>query len=817
MELTAPKLRALRDRLVPAFAPVDDDLLAVGDRLGHAAGRIDALGDRFGDLRQLLDGEALETATTQLDLAAARMATLATRAEAENAALAELGTRLRGVGARIAFLSRINEALGVLTLNSAIASSGLDTDSRDIATFQTELRRLTDLAAQTVRRFGQLHAAAMKDLALVAAQQAAFTRNHGAGLRNVSVRILAGLNAITALRREASATAVQTQERGRAISGAIGTVVTALQVGDATRQRLEHVADALGQLLAGLDGAERPWCSGLDPALRDALAARAIALQAALLRDAGGTLAAEMRSIHASLSRLGVEVRGMVDQGQARSAGWAGWPSFLGALDGDLGEAATLVGSSQSSRQALDAAMAAIDGHMRSLRAGLADIRGMEIDLRVAGLNAVFRCARLGKQGAALGAVTIELRAYAKQMAEGVDGLAESLEAALETGATLMTAGGDGQAAALDDMMAAMRNGLSSLGHAGKAMDSAIDGLRQDGGRVPGELAAMAECLGAGLALADGMAAMGQELELLSAAVPPPPPPLLRDRLLLVHAVPFTIEGKGRSPAASARMCRRPPRPRWNWTTSCSDCRSPGRRSPGRSGQQRGRARHHDHQARQARHQAEGRPFRHQPGDSQHQRRLHQGEAGEVGQDRRGLGPDHRLREGLPMGQARHGQQRGPGAGGGLGPRQQGDADGDDGQGHQHLRPRQRQPHPGRGDAGQRRQHEDDHPHRAPARQPGHQGQAEQEGQMVQPDHGMAEAGEQPLHRRGRHGAAHGVMSGGGAGGQGQGGDWQQQALHGGRFSGVLHAACFRRRASGGEGGAALAPGGGAFEGMAGA
>ncbi|WP_439551067.1 hypothetical protein [Falsiroseomonas sp.] len=543
MELTAPKLRALRDRLVPAFAPVDDDLLAVGDRLGHAAGRIDALGDRFGDLRQLLDGEALETATTQLDLAAARMATLATRAEAENAALAELGTRLRGVGARIAFLSRINEALGVLTLNSAIASSGLDTDSRDIATFQTELRRLTDLAAQTVRRFGQLHAAAMKDLALVAAQQAAFTRNHGAGLRNVSVRILAGLNAITALRREASATAVQTQERGRAISGAIGTVVTALQVGDATRQRLEHVADALGQLLAGLDGAERPWCSGLDPALRDALAARAIALQAALLRDAGGTLAAEMRSIHASLSRLGVEVRGMVDQGQALfGRGGRDGRSFLGALDGDLGEAATLVGSSQSSRQALDAAMAAIDGHMRSLRAGLADIRGMEIDLRVAGLNAVFRCARLGKQGAALGAVTIELRAYAKQMAEGVDGLAESLEAALETGSTLMTAGGDGQAAALDDMMAAMRNGLSSLGHAGKAMDSAIDGLRQDGGRVPGELAAMAECLGAGLALADGMAAMGQELELLSAAVPPPPPPLLRDRLLLVHAVPFTME-----------------------------------------------------------------------------------------------------------------------------------------------------------------------------------------------------------------------------------------------------------------------------------
>lgn len=543
MELTAPALRALRDRLVPAFAPVDDDLLAVGSRLGDAAGRIDGIGERFGDLRQLLEGQALEAATTQLDLAAARMATLATRAQEENATLAELGTRLRGVGARIAFLSRINEALGVLTLNSAIASSGLDTDSRDIATFQTELRRLTDLAAQTVRRFGQLHAAAVKDLAAVAGQQAAFTHQHGARLRDVSARIRAGLNAITALRREASATAVQTQERGRAISAAIGTVVTALQVGDATRQRLEHVADALGQVLAGLGGEERPWCRDLDPALRDGLAARAIALQAALLHDAGGTLASEMRSINASLARLGTEVRGMVDEGQALfGRGGRDGRSFLGALDGDLGEAATLVGSSKASREALDAAMVAIDGHMRSLRAGLADIRGMEIDLRVAGLNAVFRCARLGKQGAALGAVTIELRAYAKQMAEGVDGLAESLEAALQTGAALMTAGADGQGSALDEMMTAMRDGLSRLGDAGRAMDAAIGGLRQDGGGVPEELAAMAECLGAALALANDMAAMGQEMEALSAAIPPPPATVLRDRLLLVHAVPFTME-----------------------------------------------------------------------------------------------------------------------------------------------------------------------------------------------------------------------------------------------------------------------------------
>jgi hypothetical protein len=543
MELNTARLRALRDRLAPAYAPVDHDLLAVGDRLGSAATRIDGIGERFGALRALLDSEALDAACARLGDAAAVMNRLAAGLQAEGSALTGLGTPLRAIGMRIGVLSRINEALGVLALNSAIASRSLDADSQDVVTFQTDLRRLTDLAAASVRRFDQLHAAAMKDLVAVSAQQSAFARQHGDRLRQVSGRIAGGIEAITALRRQASATAEQTQERGRAISAAIGTVVTALQVGDATRQRLEHITDGLGQLIGGLGGEAAPWSDGLEPAARNSLAASATALQAALLRDAGATMAAEMRSITDSLARLREETRAMVGQGQALfGARTRNGRSFLGALDGDLGEAATLIASSRSSRVAVDTAMASIDGHMRSLRAGLDEIRGMEVDLRVAGLNAVFRCARLGKEGAALRAVTVELRSYAKQMAEGVDGLAEVLQAALAAGQGLMAQAGDGQAEALDMMMAAMRAGLASLGDAGRAMDEAVAGLGADGGRVPAELEAMAECLAAAMALTEDLAGMAGELEALPPAAAEAPAALLRERLLLVHAVPFTME-----------------------------------------------------------------------------------------------------------------------------------------------------------------------------------------------------------------------------------------------------------------------------------
>jgi hypothetical protein len=332
------------------------------------------------------------------------------------------------------------------------------------------------------------------------------------------------------------------QQRGQAIAGAIATTVAALQVGDATRQRLEHVADALGQVAEGLDGAARPWCEDLAPPARRALAASALGLQAAQLRDTGATFAAETHSIAGSLARLGEEARAMVALGTGLfGRGGRDGDSFLSALDRDLTEATRLLAEAVARRQAVESAMAGIGGRMRSLLAGLEAIRDLEMDLRLAGLNAVLRCARLGEKGRALAAITLELRAFARQMANCVEALSAVLEATLAAGTTIAASGGATQAASLEDMMAGMRESLAALGGAGRAMDAAMGRLRADGGQVAEALGGMAAGLAGATGLAGLMDAAADEIEALRRGQAGAEAALLRDRLALVHAVPYTM------------------------------------------------------------------------------------------------------------------------------------------------------------------------------------------------------------------------------------------------------------------------------------
>jgi hypothetical protein len=541
MGLSIPALRALRHRLDEAFAPVDVELLAAGDRLGQAVTRLQDINASFDGLRQTLDGEAVAAAATLLGDAAGAMRALSEQLRQEGEGLSALSVKLGGVGTCIAALSRVNRGLSVLSLNSAIASSGIIDTSRDLSSFAEEIRALMQISEGAVRRYEQAHAAAVTELRRVAAAQAGFTRQHGPLLREVAERIATGLGHVTTRRRQAAQAAAAVQERGQSIVVAVADTVSALQVGDATRQRIEHVVDALGLLAEGIGGTALPWCAGLAPPERDALAAQAAALQAAQLRDTGQTLSVEVARISAALARLGEQAHGMVATGDAVFGGRRDG-SFLTVMQRDLDEATALLGECHARRRQVDVAMAGIDDMVRGLLAGLAAIREIETDMRLAGLNAAFKCARLGEKGRALAAITRELRSHAWQMAEGVAALSVALEAALAAGDAIMAAGGAAQAGALEATLGALRQGLAGLRAAGGDMDGAIARLREDGGQVADALTGMSSGMAGAAGLSGLLHGAAAEVE----ALPGPQAPvagaeLLRARLGLVNAVPYTM------------------------------------------------------------------------------------------------------------------------------------------------------------------------------------------------------------------------------------------------------------------------------------
>jgi hypothetical protein len=542
MELTPPAMRAMRDRLAPAFAPVDSALMAAGDALGRAVGWLDGIRHGLGALQHTLDGPDVAAAIGTLDATAGAIGALAAGVVQEAEGIVALDAGLREVGGCIAGLLEVHRGLTLLAVNSAIVSSGIAEEGGDGLNFGAEIRSLLQASERVMRGYARSQEGALRQLGAAAAAQADFRRNQGPLLQDVSGRILRGLGEVAARRRRAGHAAGELRERADSIVASIGVTVAALQVGDATRQRIEHVLEGLEALADGLDGAACPWCAGLPAADRDTLAHAGTALQAALLRGAGEVFGAEMARITAALARLGTDAQGMVANGAALFGGdGTADGSFLTALERDLQLASDLLAEAAARRREVDQVMAAIDGMMKELRDGLADVHGASLDLRLIGLNAAFRSARLGPRGVALAAIARELRAEASRMAVGAEALSGAVERALAAGMAMRSAGSRAQAEALAETTGAMQGSLAALRAAGRAMDEAIARLAEDGGRAADALTAMSADLSTASTLAAQLAEAADAVGARCGGGRGASPGLLRERLGLINGATFTM------------------------------------------------------------------------------------------------------------------------------------------------------------------------------------------------------------------------------------------------------------------------------------
>lgn len=539
------RMRELAQKLSGAFAPVDGTLLRAGEGLGQAVARLDGINAGLEGLQASLDGPELAQATTRLTAAATAIEALSAGLREEGEAIAALGARLGAVGQCIAVLTGVAGGLSLLSMNATIVSRELDGGSGDLVEFAAELRRLTRTCEEELRGYTRAQAAGLAQLDRAAAAHLDFQHRQGPALIEVAGRVRDSLADVAQRRAQVGEATGQLRARGHSITAAVAQTVSALQVGDATRQRIEHVVDGFFALAEGLDGAELPWCGGLPPDARAALAARGVAMQAALLRDAGATLDDEIRSITAALSRLAADAEGMVQTG-ARLFGRGGKRrnSFLSALERELDAAAGLLAECRRRRQAVDEAARAVDEMLGQLAGRLARIRSLATDLRLIGLNAAFRCGRLGARGRALSAIARELRGHARAMAEGVEALSTAIDAALAAQARSSAAEQTGR---MEQMLHAMQDGMDRLRGTGGVMDGAMDRLHHDGGEVADILMDIGGGLGSATALARGLAAAARQAVRWTAgggASEPgdaPPPALLRDRLGLVNGATFTM------------------------------------------------------------------------------------------------------------------------------------------------------------------------------------------------------------------------------------------------------------------------------------
>ncbi|MDG3439624.1 chemotaxis protein [Nitrospirillum amazonense] len=467
-----------------ASISTDTRFLDIGRRLETSADILTALTRTFDTLSDEMKGDGLRLATQDLSQVARFVSALNPGGEAGSfRTLTALVTAITG---RLARMDKSIKGVGMLATNAKIAAAVIGDTSAEFMNFATEIRRTLGLAQASLDQFAAELAGVGRHLQAAAADQSALDARQATAIRTVPQRLAHSIGTVVDRGGRAGAIAATVGQRSQDIAKRIGLAVMALQVGDITRQRMEHVDYALGLVseMAAQAGPRQPDGAPTpdDVATTTGFCCR---LQAAQLDDTADELAQEIGQILTSLRDLARDARDILNLGHdAFGASGSQQGTFVGELEGEVAEVDALLQGYGAARRQADEVAASVSEATTRLASQIGTMRALEADIRIMGLNTSLRCGRLGTVGRPLSIIAQELRLYANEIAVEANGVMGELDQIAAIAASLSGQARDTSAADTAAMADIMARSIARLGTAGQNLAAALQTLERDGETV---------------------------------------------------------------------------------------------------------------------------------------------------------------------------------------------------------------------------------------------------------------------------------------------------------------------------------------------
>jgi hypothetical protein len=263
----------------------------------------------------------------------------------------------------------------------------------------------------------------------------------------------------------------------------IATVVSALQVGDTTRQRVEHAEAALRSLAEAVGGSDAGEGFLIDAICR---------LQAAQLGDSVGDFDGEVIAAAGALRELAVDAAEVVEQSRSLYGKGKG-QSSLNALSDEVKLAARLLRDCEAERQKLDTLAAGIGAIVRSLLDQVEAVQAIEANMRLVSLNAAVKCAQLGPRGRALDVIAQQLRQLTGETVVCAEAALASLDTAAGVAEKVSAAAATNAANQVGELEEEARTSVALLATVDKRLDEALTLLGRDGPEAVASLGTASE------------------------------------------------------------------------------------------------------------------------------------------------------------------------------------------------------------------------------------------------------------------------------------------------------------------------------------
>jgi len=452
-------------RLETARGAIEGRFVEVGDVLSQVVDGTGALITALDRMREGLEGQEVAAATRQLGEASNQLRELP---EALHLRRDRLGALVSAGDALTACIEDMRQHLAYLRVfgvNIKITSGGIAAAGPEFAIFAQEICDCIELGRTQLDTFRNGLSGMDQTLRAALGHEDDLRRRCDGLLPAVPDALVGQTAAIAAHQAKIAQITNRVGELVRDVRKKIGLALAALQIGDITRQRIEHVQYGLTLLRTSA------------PALAFSSEARG-RLEAFVHRLLAAQLRATIDDFHRDVSRIGQSVSAIAGdaseilrlrehaQGGSEKDG-----SFLRDLESSVGEAFALVDDIDAGARQAETVSRSAANSARDLSAQIEAIQNMRADVQMMALNTTLKCSRIGETGKPLGVIAVELRAHAGH---------------LETSAARTLAALQSLSASADAQPQA--DGQDGAAGAALALRDAVSRIRKTGDAVEGDL-----------------------------------------------------------------------------------------------------------------------------------------------------------------------------------------------------------------------------------------------------------------------------------------------------------------------------------------
>ncbi|KQW24220.1 hypothetical protein ASE36_21405 [Rhizobium sp. Root274] len=468
----------IRTRLGEALAQIEQRFLDGGTVLVAVLDVFGGLLTSLGGISDALREDEAAEATEELLSTAALIADLPAQQQDMRERFVLIGDYGQALSNEVLAMEDTLRYLRTFAVTAKITGAGI----ADFAGFAEEIVERIQFATQEVKSFGERISALQGLIDRARTGSDGLTR-HDHAIPAIVEDLGRNANAIQTQRNSLAQLAAQVTGLAMKVQGRLASTLSSLQIGDVTRQRLEHCQTAF-------DIAEGHLATAAAHDLSAEDRERVILLVTQLVRDQLIAMSEEFRAECATIvSNIGAfsnDVTVLMDlqNSMLPTTSEAANRSAMGLVRESLETARSLVGGIEQSAGEAQRLSATVGGMVKDLVESVETIQIVRTDIQYMALNTNLRCSKLGEESRAINVVTNELRTFSARLDDVTDRALGHLRL-LDEQAAGLSKSETGESGERDpDLVARIEIALAHVTQAGDALDGKLHDLQDKGQEI---------------------------------------------------------------------------------------------------------------------------------------------------------------------------------------------------------------------------------------------------------------------------------------------------------------------------------------------